>query len=605
MGLMKSLRDSTKYVMFLLLFSFGALIFLEWGMDYAGSAVSGQENVGVVNGQPIRYQDIRSEYDQLIEMERQQRGGEIDEFTSRRLVRQVWDRRVSFMLQQQQVEKHNITISDAELIEAIRENPPDFVQQQEMFQTDGTFDKAKYLAALNNPNVQGWDLLELQFRAMLPQQKLINRITSLARVTDLEVRNTYLAQNERVRVKYLFFDPNEFAEDSLSVTDGELRAYYDDNKDDFEQDVRTRITYVKLEKKPSQTDEDRVKRQINDLYQRLQDGEDFEKLARDFSEDGSAENGGDLGFFGAGMMVKEFEETAFATGRGETAAPVKTMFGWHIIKVEDRKRENNELQVQARHILLKTTIGQQTLRELDKKATDLLEGARENGLEAAAAGFPEDSLEVLDTGYFNQRDDGFIPRIGYLIGASTFASKENVGIHSEVLENDTGYHILYIADRKDKGIQPFDEVETTVRAQVETDKRKELARQKAESTVNNLAGGSLDDLKGDGSIQIQEPEPFARNAFIPGIGQDLEFVTAAFTLESVGQMSEIVECSRGYYLLQLEEKFPIDEAMFDAQKEPLKQQLLLQEQNQIYTDWLESLKANADIVDRMGDFFVF
>ncbi|SVB66221.1 uncharacterized protein METZ01_LOCUS219075, partial [marine metagenome] len=267
--------------------------------------------------------------------------------------------------------------------------------------------------------------------------------------------------------------------------------------------------------------------------------------------------------------------------------------GWHIIKVEDKKRENNELQVHARHILLKTTIGQQTLRELDKNATNLLEQARENGLEAAAAGFPEDSLDVLDTGYFSQRDDGFIPRIGYLIGASTFAFKENVGVHSEVLENDTGYHILYIADRKDRGIQAFDEVETTVRGLVETEKRKELARRKAESMVNNLVGASLDDLKDEGSIEVQEPEPFARTAFIPGIGQDLGFVTAAFTLESVGQISEIVEGSRGYYLLQLEENFPIDEAMFDSQKQPLKQQLLLQEQNQIYADWLEYLKENA------------
>ncbi|MBT4603592.1 MAG: hypothetical protein HOC28_10690 [Bacteroidetes Order II. Incertae sedis bacterium] len=603
--MMKSLRESTKYVMILLLVSFGALIFLEWGMDYAGSNVTAQSNVGEVNGQGIRYDDLKAEYDQLVELERQQRGGEVDEFTTRRLVRQVWDRRVSFMLLQQEVVKNEITVSDAELIEAIRENPPEFIQQQEMFQTDGTFDRAKYLAALNNPNVQGWELLEAQFRALLPQQKLIDRVMSAARITDLEVKNSYIAQNEKIKVKYLFFGPNDIPADSMEVAEEEVQTYYDSHQADFQQEARTRVTYIKLDKAPSTADEQRTERQINDLYKRLTDGEDFEQLARDFSEDGSAENGGDLGFFGAGMMVKEFEEVAFATSAGTIAPPVKSMFGWHIIKVEEKKSENNEPQVRARHILLKTAVGQQTLRDLDAKATSLLQIARESGLDAASASTASDSLEVVDTGLFAQRDDGFIPRIGYLLGAASFSANENVGAYSEVLENDSGYHILNVSERKREGVQALDEVATQVRLLVNTEKRKLLAKQSAEAIKSRTGGNGLAMLTGTDADLIEEPEAFARMGFIPGIGQDLDFMSAAFSLDTEGAASDVIEGGRGYYLIELVEKLPIDEDLFETQKDILKQQMLAQEQNQLYADWLAELKGRAEIVDRLSEFFTF
>lgn len=605
MGLMKSLRESTKYVMILLLISFGALIFLEWGMDYAGSNVTTQGNVGEINGQAIRYDDLKAEYDQLMELERQQRGGEVDDFTTRRLVRQVWDRRVSFMLLQQEVVRNEITVSDAELIEAIRENPPEFIQQQEMFQTDGTFDRAKYLAALNNPNVQGWELLEAQFRALLPQQKLIDRVMSAARVTDLEVKNTYIAQNEKVKLKYLFFGPNDIPADSMDVTEEDVQAYYDSHQEDFQQEARTRLSYIKLEKAPSTADEQRTERQINDLYKRLNDGEDFEQLARDFSEDGSAENGGDLGFFGAGMMVKEFEEVAFATSVGTTAPPVKSMFGWHIIKVEEKKTENNEPQVRARHILLKTAVGQQTLRDLDAKSARLLQIARESGLEAASLSSSDDSLEVLDTGFFAQRDDGFIPRIGYLIGAASFSANEDVDAYSEVLENDSGYHILKLAERKSAGVQALAEITTQVRSLVNTEKRKMSAKQSAEDMKARLGGNGFAGLTETEADRIEEPEAFARMGFIPGIGQDLDFMSAAFSLDAEGATSDVIEGGRGYYLLELVEKLPIDEDLFESQKDVLKQQMLAQEQNQLYADWLAELKDRAEIEERLSEFFTF
>ena len=601
---MKSLRDKTHVVMIILVVSFVGLMVFEWGMDITGTGPRGQNIVGEVNGEQISYEEIKAEYDQLLEQERQQRG-EIDEFTSRRLIRQVWDRRITFMLLQQEVVRNNITVSDAELIEAIRENPPDFIKQQDIFLTDGQFDHAKYLAALNNPNVQGWEILEVQFRALLPQQKLIERVTSSARVTDLEVRNAYIARNEKVKIKYLFFTPDDFASDSIAVSDDEIRTYYDDHKDDFHQDARSKLAYVKFDKKPSAVDEQRVAQQINDLYQQINDGADFETIARDFSEDGSASNGGDLGFFGRGTMVKEFEEVAFQTPIGKVSKPVKSIFGWHIIRVEEKKREKGEEQIRARHILLKSAIGQQTIQTLLQQAKSLLETAKEEGLDTAVRIVTNDSLDVQETAFFPRRDDGYIPQLGYLAGAASLAFDKDVGTFSEVLENDTGFFILHVAERKPAGIQSLDEATERIRSILSNDRRKEKARQQGQAMKVQLSGKTFDDLPSKDREGVKTPDPFARQGFIPGVGQDFAFIGAAFRLTMPGQLSDLVEGDRGFYLIQLVEQQPIEETLFESEKESLYQQLIAQKQNQLYTDWLTHLKDNADIEDRMNSFFVF
>lgn len=599
--MMQTLRENTHIVMLILVVAFIGLIVLEWGMDLSGIGTRGQNVVGKINGEQVRYEEIRAEYEQLREMERQRRGGDLDEFTHRRLLQQVWDQRVTYTLLQQQVNKHRITTTDAEILEAIRENPPDYIRQQEIFLTDGQFDKQKYLAALSNPNIQGWEILEAQFRFLLPQQKLIDRITSIARVTDLEVRTAYIVQNEKATVKYVFFDPSKYADQQITVTDDEIKNYYQAHRNEFQQEARVKLEYVMLAKEPSEADEQRVERQINDLYRQIVNGADFEKLAQDFSEDPSGDNGGDLGFFGRGAMVEEFENTAFSTPVGQVAKPVKTRFGWHIIKVEEKKRENGEEQIRARHILLKTIIGQKTLSDLRAKMERLQERATaQNGLRAAAAA---ESLEVLETVYFQQRPDGYIPRIGYVIGASSFAFDQSQGAISEVLENDAGFYILRVADRKPAGVQALDEVQERIRNTLMAERRKELARKEGEAFLARLNGNNLDALSGDDRARVETTEPFSRQGFIQKVGRDVAFTGAAFRLKKPGQISGLVEGDRGYYLIQLVDLQPIDEAAFEREKENYRQQLLSQEQTQIYNDWLAQLREKAKIENRMSDFF--
>ncbi len=604
MALMKLLRERTHVVMIILVIAFVGLIGLEWGADMTGRGPGGQNAVGSINGEAVSYEEIRFEVERLQEIDRQQQGGSLDEFRSREIINEVWDRRIDLTLLEQSVQRQGIVVTDAEILEAIRTSPPEYIRQQEMFQTDGEFDQTKYLQALNDPAVEGWAYLEDQYRMSLPRQKLIKRVISGARVTDLEVRQAFEQQNEQVTVRYLLFDPEDQDVESESITDDDIAAYYAEHPEAFMEDARVSLSYVMIPKQPSVADSQRVERQINELYDQLADGADFETLARDFSEDMSnAADGGDLGFFGRNTMVPEFEAVAFETPPGTIARPVKTQFGWHIIRVEETAVRDGDEQVSARHILLKTVTGQQTLNTLNEQARQLRNQALESNLEEAARSMP-DSLAIETTGYFTDRPDGFIPGIGYLAGASSFAFGSDPGEIGEVLENANGFYVLANAGEEPSGVLPLEEVELRIRSILVRNGKMEKARLQGEEVRAGLAGGNLDALTGEWTDRVATTDPITRQqAFIPRIGQDLAFIRGAFQLAGTGTLSELVEGERGYYLIQLETRAPIDESTYEMMKESLKRQLLLQKQNQLYQEWLSNLREDADIENNLRSFF--
>jgi peptidyl-prolyl cis-trans isomerase C len=127
--------------------------------------------------------------------------------------------------------------------------------------------------------------------------------------------------------------------DKVNVSTGDVQTFYDKNKDKYVEEEQVRARHILLRVPPDVSPEDdaKLKGKADGVLKRAQQGEDFAALATELSDDGSKENGGDLGFFPRGRMVPAFEEVAFTLQPGQMSEIVRTTFGYHIIKVEERK----------------------------------------------------------------------------------------------------------------------------------------------------------------------------------------------------------------------------------------------------------------------------
>ena len=125
----------------------------------------------------------------------------------------------------------------------------------------------------------------------------------------------------------------------IEVTDEESRKYYDEHQDQFKQSEQVKASHILIKVEPTASDEQKAeaRKKIEAVQGKLKKGDDFAVVAKEYSEGPSKSRGGDLGFFGRGQMVKPFEDAAFTMDVEEVSGVVETKFGYHIIKVSEKK----------------------------------------------------------------------------------------------------------------------------------------------------------------------------------------------------------------------------------------------------------------------------
>jgi parvulin-like peptidyl-prolyl isomerase len=589
---MQKMRQFTKEFLIFVVVAFVGTIIFDWGMDITGIRRR-PDVMGEVNGERIMadkyYEALRNQ----IELRRQQGDDELTDQELSMLEDQVWESLVQEILLRQEIEKRGITASDSEVVAVIKYNPPDILRSNESFLTDGKFDYQKYLAALRDPR-NDWRPVEEYVRTIIPFQKLQDEITASVVVTPEEVRWEYIKRNQKAKVKYIFFDADKISDDRVVLEEQEIQKYYEEHKEEYREPEKRVIRYAFFPLVPSAADSQAIWNDAMDLLKRARSGEDFASLAEMYSEDpGSRDKGGDLGFFGRGTMVKPFEDAAFQAKAGEIVGPVQTSYGLHIIKVEEKKRENGEWKVRARHILLKYQPSTQTVDEVRTRATLFAMDAIEFGIEEAAK---RDSVELQETPPFTR--GGFIPGIGFSRDLTEFVfSGEKGDIREQPFETDRGFVVAMIADIQKEHIKPLEDVQTMIRNILLRIKKKEIAGQLcAEARQKMTLPEDFEKVAAQDSLEIKETTYFTRNDFIPGVGREPSFVGAAFSLEP-NQISNPVEGTRGYFLIKLLDKTKIDEADFEQQKMMIYNQLLFQKKQRAFMEWYNELKKKADIKD--------
>lgn len=325
-------------------------------------------------------------------------------------------------------------------------------------------------------------------------------------------------------------------------------------------------------------------------------GANFADLARRYSQDpGSAQNGGDLGWFSKGMMVKPFEDAAFKANVGQIVGPVRTQYGLHIIKVLGK--DSHELKIAD--IKMSVKITQQTKDDLKQRGEDFIYLAKQDGFDKAAQTM---NLQPRETAPFTKGN--LIPGIGTNANLIDWAFKGSLGDISEVINIPQGYAIFMITRVTGAGVKPFDQVSGQIKSKLIREKKMQMAQDYANSLLRKL--NPTDSLKAltrlDSRLVFGNTGEFNPLVFVPGIGRDFSFMAQVYKLKP-GQISKPFNGLRGVYVVQVLYKSPFDSTSFAVQRLTLMQQMMQEQKSRIVSDWIQQLKETASIEDNRSKFF--
>jgi peptidyl-prolyl cis-trans isomerase D len=596
--MMRELREKTKWIMLVVALAFVGLMVFEWGMDISGTTADQQTGaLGEVDGRPVPYAAWMEAYQNLTQRAQQQSGGTLTREEQRQLEDMAWEQVVNQMLIQREMERRGIRVSNEEIRQAAFSMPHPDLMQNELFMTDGQFDLGKYQQFLRSPQATD-DLLrslELYYREVLPQAKLMRQVTAGMFVSDAELWQAYRDQNETATVNFVSLDLSRLVPGEVEITDREIRDRYNQRRAEFRRPAGAQLTLAVLSRAPTAADTAAALQSAQAARAEIQGGADFAAVAERVSADpGSRARGGDLGQFSRGQMVPAFEEAAFSLPIGQVSEPVQTQFGYHLIQVQERTGE----QVRARHILISTERSEASMDALYAQADSLESVAGRGGLERAARLLNAQLRENVTV----TTADPFVPGVGSVLEALEWAQDEAAETGgnpvSPIFETPEAFFVARLEQFTPAGEIPLAEATPQIRRQLTLERKREQARAIGQQMVAEVRGGkSLQQAATERGLQVQQAGPFTRVGFNPAFGQANAATGAAFGTPT-GQVSNVVETPAGLFLVQPTERTQADRQSWEGQREQQRMMQTMRAQQETLARWMETLRSQAEIVDR-------
>lgn len=339
---------------------------------------------------------------------------------------------------------------------------------------------------------------------------------------------------------------------------------------------------------------DSARKVAEQVLARVRGGEDFAKVAQEVSEDkGSASRGGDLDYFGRGRMVKPFEDAAFSAAVGSIVGPVESQFGYHIIKVTDKKTE----AIEYSEIEIGYTVSPQTKKALLRQAYSVVQQL-ENGenIDTLAKRLGKRAIESV----WFESSQPFLSSME----VTQFAFAHKVGEVSRPFElRFYGYTIVQVSGIREKGIKPLEDVEDQIRDRLLARKRVESLKSRAEQIARQLQqAGTLDAIRTiDTTLRVMSAARVTEQGQLP-TGVDVALAVQAFS-QPVGKISPALRGEAGYYVILVREKHEADPKGRDAGIEAIARRKRQEALQNAFFTWLSNLRQNADIEDYRAEIF--
>jgi peptidyl-prolyl cis-trans isomerase D len=596
--MLRTMREKTKIIMLILAVAFVGWLVFDVGMGVTGRSQSASsQNVGSVDGSPIRYQEWLQTYQTLSEQERQRNPGQaLTREDQKALENGAFEQLIEAHLLNAEYRRRGVVVSDREILDAARRYPPEEITTAKDFQTDGRFDPQKWERFLQSGTQPDFlAALELRYREELPRLKLMEQVTSDIYVPDAKLWTIYRDQHDSVTVKALVVRPDEAVADaSVHITPQDLEAYYNAHKDELRLPARATLSYVGIPKLPGTVDSIMAMNRARALRDSIVKGADFAAVAgRESADSGTRSQGGQLPTFGRGQMTPAFEQAAFKAPVGQVTQPVVTPFGIHLIKVEQRTADS----VHARHILIPIARTGARLDTLEARADSLDrlagEQTEQGALDSVATKM---ALDIQHTGPLYEGQPVILGR--YRIpDVGVWAYEAKRGETSPVIETSGAYYVFRLDSLAPAGIPQLSEVETQVRAAVLREKKRVAAEAIAVDAERRLAGGqTLEQVAEALRLPIQTLGPFTRTSTVPVLGTATEAVGVAFRLR-VGERSRMLSGAQGYVFLEPTRRVRTDSAAFEKQKEDERLSVIRAARQVRIQSYLDALRREAKVVD--------
>ena len=592
------MRASAKYIWIIIVVLFVGGFLLAQTSGLLGRApVTTTTAVAKVNGEEIL---ATSWYQvtQNLEQEATQRSNQSISLDERqRLQDQAFDQLVSDALLRQEYRRRGISVTDDEILQAARYNPPPQLMQSAELQTEGQFDPAKYQRFLQSPVARQQGLLlqlEQYYRSEIPRQKLFDQVATDVYVSDEELWRRWQDSHDSAQVSFVAFGPDRISDSAVRVSDDEIRAYYDTHKKLFERPGRAKVSIIIIPRAVTAADSAAVRARAVALRSRILGGEKFEDVARAESADSvSAVNGGSLGRGARGRFVAPFETAAYALKPGEISQPVLTPFGYHIMRVDEKKGDTLAL----RHILLRIQQSDSAAARTDRRADSLARMAASTDQpakfdEAARAlHIPILRAEVVEGNPLTINGQ-FVPSVGPWAFQGTRA-----GETSELFDAEDGYYLARLDSLTPGGTLSLNQAKNDIRKFLISQKKIDLLVPQATNFARVAAASNLESAAKLMGMELVKTKPFTRVTGVPELARFPEAVGAAFTLP-LNTVSEPIRALAGVVVERVDARMPASRAAFDAQKQVLRQQELQQLRQQRVRDFLTNLRAVAKIDDK-------
>lgn len=592
------MRGIAKYIWIFLFIAFVGGFLLGDVSGLLGRApVTTTTVVAKVNGDEIPYVAWQNLSLQLTSQQERQAGRSLNLDERQQIEDQAFNQLVADLLLQQEYEKRSIRVTDDEIREAAITSPPQEVYSNPTFQTDGRFDPAKYQRFISSPiaRQQGVSVqLENYYRTELPKQKLFSQLVSEAWVSDERLFRIFRDERDTATVQYVALKPTPTQVEAAVVSDAEAKAFYDKYPDRWERKGRAIISVMGLSRIPTAVDTASTLARLRALREEITSGRtSFEDVAKRESEDTiSGPTGGDLGRGARGRFVPEFETAAFALRTGQVSEPVKTQFGWHLIKATERKGDTLALN----HILLSVKQNDSSATATDRRA-DELSAATAGATEPEKFDSAATKLGLLVTQIAVQEGQTAFYQGRQVGGLSGWAfSGLSLGETSDLIDDDQGYYLVRLDSISQGGKQAFAKVKDEIVALLKARKAVESLRPQGEALLADAKANGLAAAATKSGLTAETTAPFTRLGFVQGLGYYNEAVGAAFALP-VGTPG-LAKTDEAVIVMVVQSRTEATREAFEAQKVALRGQTVQALREQKVRLFLDNLRRDAKIVDR-------